>query len=205
MRKRRMAITGWVPRQEKRPDVGTNLWLKSLWLSDRDLIQIFEKSIEARDINFKILYATPDNTGMNWDLRTTMVTLGYEPQDGLRWLIHLPEKADQENRDSIRFWVRWSVLSAGQRASVNPGCWKCLSLPLDSMWQLCYIRMAHGNRFLILTCHTPDSGRGSFTYRDITSEMILRAREMTGGWVVNEKHRLCSYHGCCLGFVGLLT
>jgi len=64
--------------------LGQTLWLKSLWLSDRDLIQFFEKSIEARDINFKILYATPDNTGMNWDLRSTMVTLGYEPQDGLR-------------------------------------------------------------------------------------------------------------------------
>jgi len=75
---------GWVPRQEKRPDVGTNPWLKSLWLSDRDLVQIVQKSIEVRNIRFKILYVTSNNTGMNWDLRTTMITLGYEPQDGLR-------------------------------------------------------------------------------------------------------------------------
>ena len=75
---------GWVPRGEKRPDVETDLWLKSLWLSDRDLIQVFERSIEARNINFGILYAISDNRGMNWDLRTTMVTLGYKPQDGLR-------------------------------------------------------------------------------------------------------------------------
>lgn len=74
---------GWVPRRKKTPDVGSDFWLKSLWLSDRDLIQVFEKTIEVRHIKFKVLYAMSNNEGMIWDLQTTMETLNYTPQDGL--------------------------------------------------------------------------------------------------------------------------
>lgn len=74
---------GWVPREEDIPSIKKNSWLRILWLSTRDLIQVFEKSIEAKDIKFKILYAMSQNKGMNWDLYTTMKTLNYAPQDGL--------------------------------------------------------------------------------------------------------------------------
>ena len=74
---------GWVPRGDKRPGIKTDPWLRSLWLSNRDLVQVFQKSIGANNIKFKILYAMSSNKGMNWDLETTTKTLGYKPQDGI--------------------------------------------------------------------------------------------------------------------------
>jgi nucleoside-diphosphate-sugar epimerase len=74
---------GWVPRG-KQPGLNSNDWLKSLWLSDRDLIQIVEKSIEARGITFIILYAMSNNGLTQWDLASTMRVLNYKPQDGSR-------------------------------------------------------------------------------------------------------------------------
>jgi hypothetical protein len=62
---------------------GIDSWQRGLWLGNRDLVQLFEKSIEARNIKFKILYAMSNNEGMNWDLGTTMKTLNYKPQDGI--------------------------------------------------------------------------------------------------------------------------
>ena len=62
---------------------GTNLWLKSLWLSNSDLIQVVDKSIEAKTIKFTILYAMSNNKAMIWDLTTTMKTLNYKPRDGI--------------------------------------------------------------------------------------------------------------------------
>ena len=75
---------GWVPRGDKRPDRGVNPWLRGLWLSNRDLVQVFEKSIEAKDIKFEILYAMSNNKGINWDLHTTMKALNFTPLDGIK-------------------------------------------------------------------------------------------------------------------------
>jgi len=72
---------GWVPRGDRTPSKETSPWLRSLWLSNRDLVQVFEKSIEAKNIKFKILYAMSNNERMNWDLETTMKTLSYKPRD----------------------------------------------------------------------------------------------------------------------------
>ncbi|MBW1716666.1 MAG: NAD(P)-dependent oxidoreductase [Deltaproteobacteria bacterium] len=72
---------GWVPRGDRRPGIDTSAWLRSLWLSNRDLVQVFEKSIEEKNMKFKILYAMSNNKGMNWDLETTMKTLSYKPRD----------------------------------------------------------------------------------------------------------------------------
>jgi nucleoside-diphosphate-sugar epimerase len=74
---------GWVPRGDVKPDMGTSSWKKSLWLSDRDLIQIIRRSIEATEIKFQILYAVSNNKNMKWDLKTTVKTLNYKPQDGI--------------------------------------------------------------------------------------------------------------------------
>jgi nucleoside-diphosphate-sugar epimerase len=72
---------GWVPQGDRTPSKETSPWLRSLWISNRDLAQVFEKSIEAKNIRLQILYAMSDNEGMNWDLETTMKTLGYKPRD----------------------------------------------------------------------------------------------------------------------------
>jgi nucleoside-diphosphate-sugar epimerase len=74
---------GWVPHGDKRPNSKSDRWHRSLWLSNRDLSQIFEKSILVKGIRFKILYAMSDNKGMVWDLNTTMKTLHYRPQDSI--------------------------------------------------------------------------------------------------------------------------
>jgi len=74
---------GWVPLEKGIPNVEENIWLKSLWLSTRDLIQVFFRAVESKGIRFKILYAMSKNRGMNWDLSATMRTLNYTPQDGL--------------------------------------------------------------------------------------------------------------------------
>lgn len=74
---------GWVPKADKRPGKELGSWLRSLWLSNRDLVQVFERSIEARNIKFEILYAISNNKGMNWDPTTTMKTLNYKPRDGI--------------------------------------------------------------------------------------------------------------------------
>jgi len=74
---------GWVPRGDKKPGKEIDPWLRSLWLSKRDLIQVVTKSIEAKNIRFKTLYAMSNNKPMKWDLLTTLRTLNYKPKDGI--------------------------------------------------------------------------------------------------------------------------
>jgi len=75
---------GWVPHGDKRPNSKLDRWRKSLWLSNRDLSQIFERSILVKGIKFKILYAMSNNKEMVWDLKTSIKTLNYKPQDGIK-------------------------------------------------------------------------------------------------------------------------
>jgi nucleoside-diphosphate-sugar epimerase len=74
---------GWVPGESTKPNVEDNPWLRSLWLSDRDLIHIFERSIEVKDIGFEILYAISRNKGMPWDIEYTEKVLDYRLRDGI--------------------------------------------------------------------------------------------------------------------------
>jgi nucleoside-diphosphate-sugar epimerase len=74
---------GWVPREGKNLHALDNPWLRSLWLSTRDLIQVFEKAIESKAAGFIVLYAMSQNKGMKWDLSATEKILGYAPRDGL--------------------------------------------------------------------------------------------------------------------------
>ena len=74
---------GWVPHGDKKPNSKLSRWHRSLWLSNRDLSQIFERAILAEDIKFKILYAMSNNKEMVWDLEATIKTLNYKPQDGM--------------------------------------------------------------------------------------------------------------------------
>jgi len=83
---------GWVPRGDKRPGKEIDPWLKSLWLSNSDLIQVVERSIEAKNITFEIFYAMSNNKRMNWDLQTTIKTLNYKPRDGIN--NHIPGRKE---------------------------------------------------------------------------------------------------------------
>lgn len=75
---------GWVPHGDERPNNRSDRWRRSLWLSNRDLSQIFESSILVEGIKFKILYAMSNNREMVWDLKTSIRTLNYKPQDGVK-------------------------------------------------------------------------------------------------------------------------
>jgi nucleoside-diphosphate-sugar epimerase len=61
-------------------DPTTNLRLRKVWLSHRDLIQLVEKSLVA-NIPFGIYYGVSNNKGAFWDISNARAELGYEPLD----------------------------------------------------------------------------------------------------------------------------
>jgi len=50
------------------------------WLSHRDLVQLFRKSIDA-DVNYGIYYGVSDDAGRFWDIANAQSDLGYTPVD----------------------------------------------------------------------------------------------------------------------------
>ena len=56
------------------------VWGQQKWLSESDLNQIVEKSIEAEGIDFAVINAVSDNQGMRWDLVGAERGVGYRPQ-----------------------------------------------------------------------------------------------------------------------------
>jgi len=65
------------------PHMAWGLWGQSMWLSDRDLCQGFEKAVLAPDtLRFAVLNLMSANPGMRWDLEPTRQAIGYVPQDG---------------------------------------------------------------------------------------------------------------------------
>ncbi|HJP33205.1 MAG TPA: NAD(P)-dependent oxidoreductase [Candidatus Latescibacteria bacterium] len=55
-------------------------YMRAMWLSHRDCVQIFGKALSA-PLRFFIAYATSDNTRKVFDLTETCRVLDYEPQD----------------------------------------------------------------------------------------------------------------------------
>ena len=66
------------PRKERR--------LLSTWLSHRDLLQLFRKSIEA-SVEYGIYYGVSNNSHRFWDLSNAKKDLGYEPVDDASKLV----------------------------------------------------------------------------------------------------------------------
>jgi NAD+ dependent glucose-6-phosphate dehydrogenase len=58
--------------------------LRHKWLSDRDFLNLVDRSIAATAVDFAIVNGTSANAGSRWDLETGRRLLGYEPVDGLR-------------------------------------------------------------------------------------------------------------------------
>lgn len=58
------------------------------WLSHRDLIQLIDKSINAR-IGFSIYYGVSNNTGRFWDISNARKELDYQPEDNAKEIIDL--------------------------------------------------------------------------------------------------------------------
>jgi nucleoside-diphosphate-sugar epimerase len=76
---------GWVPTGGDQVALtASNAWLKRKWLSEKDLVQVFSRSIEAEGVDFGIFYAVSGNARMRWDLDPARRVLGYQPEEGIR-------------------------------------------------------------------------------------------------------------------------
>ncbi|MEO8758971.1 MAG: NAD(P)-dependent oxidoreductase [Devosia sp.] len=56
-------------------------WGQSMWLSNRDMLQAAERSIEAERIGFAVVNLVSNNVGMRWDIEHTRKVIGYVPLD----------------------------------------------------------------------------------------------------------------------------
>jgi nucleoside-diphosphate-sugar epimerase len=74
---------GWIQRGENRPDTLPDDWARSMWLSNRDLVHLFEAAVEAEldDRDFIVVNGLSNNRGTRWDLDAAAKLLGFEPED----------------------------------------------------------------------------------------------------------------------------
>src|SRR5579871_5042078 len=72
---------GWVQRGANRPETLPDGWSRGLWLSNDDLVDLFESAVEADlgDRTFLVVNGMSNNRGMRWDLSEATEILGYEP------------------------------------------------------------------------------------------------------------------------------
>jgi uronate dehydrogenase len=63
-----------------------DIWFKQMWLSDKDLGQLFEKSVTATlaPASFYLVNGMSNNDDMVWDILSTEKLLGYVPVDVLK-------------------------------------------------------------------------------------------------------------------------
>ena len=70
---------GWVNVEDRPHTYG---WARATWCSQRDIVQLFERAIQAPDaLRYDVFYATSDNTWKWVDINHTREVLGYAPQD----------------------------------------------------------------------------------------------------------------------------
>ena len=74
---------GWVQRGSNRPDTLPDDWSRKLWLSNNDLVQLFDCAVEAEieDRSFVVVNGMSRNHGMRWDLSDAAELLGFLPED----------------------------------------------------------------------------------------------------------------------------
>jgi nucleoside-diphosphate-sugar epimerase len=68
------------------PDIeATDRWFKGMWLSNRDMVHLFERALIAPSLSwldrFVRVNGMSNNSGMVWSIDQTRDLLGYEPQD----------------------------------------------------------------------------------------------------------------------------
>jgi nucleoside-diphosphate-sugar epimerase len=74
---------GAVQPGENRTESLPDDWARSMWLSNRDLVRLFEAAVEAEleDRDFVVLNGMSNNRGSRWDLDATAELLGFDPED----------------------------------------------------------------------------------------------------------------------------
>lgn len=78
-----LRIGGCVGRLPDDPRLANAHWERQKWLSDRDFLQLVDRSIVATGVRFATVNGMSMNAGMRWDLSAARELLGYVPLDGL--------------------------------------------------------------------------------------------------------------------------
>jgi nucleoside-diphosphate-sugar epimerase len=74
---------GWVQPGLNRPDTLPDDWARSMWLSNGDMVRLFEAAVEAEleDREFVVVNGMSNNRGSRWDLDATAELLDFDPED----------------------------------------------------------------------------------------------------------------------------
>ena len=74
---------GWVQEGKNRPETLPDDWDRQMWLSNADLISLFDCAVEAEieDRLFVLVNGMSRNHGMRWDLSDAAELLGFLPKD----------------------------------------------------------------------------------------------------------------------------
>jgi len=78
-----LRIGGCLGRLPDDPRLAHAYWERQKWLSDRDFLQLVDRSIAATGVRFATVNGMSMNEGMRWDLCAARELLGYVPLDGL--------------------------------------------------------------------------------------------------------------------------
>ena len=55
--------------------------VRATWLSQRDCVQLIKRCLEAKEVEWAIVYGVSDNPRRFWDLSSAREILGFDPQD----------------------------------------------------------------------------------------------------------------------------
>ena len=90
---------GWVQEGRNRPETIGDDWGKQMWLSNHDLIQLFDNAVEAEieDRTFLVVNGVSRNHGTRWDLTDAAEILGYLPEDDAYAIEHRAETVDEHS------------------------------------------------------------------------------------------------------------
>jgi nucleoside-diphosphate-sugar epimerase len=74
---------GWVQHGVNRPETLPDDWARAMWLSNRDMVRLFEAAVEAEldDRDFVVVNGMSNNRGSRWDLGATAELLDFDPED----------------------------------------------------------------------------------------------------------------------------
>ena len=88
---------GWVQEGRNRPETLPDDWARKMWLSNHDLVQLFDAAVEAEveDRSFVVVNGVSRNHGTRWDLSDAAEILGYLPEDDAFASHHRAETVDE--------------------------------------------------------------------------------------------------------------
>ena len=74
---------GWIQEGKNRPETLPHDWARLMWLSNADLIRLFDCAVEAEieDRLYVVVNGMSRNHGMRWDLSDAAELLGFLPED----------------------------------------------------------------------------------------------------------------------------